>query len=329
MWWREPEILSARETLSPWEGEGEFQEAWRVVPIAGLCLTLWFPSVAPAAQEFDPPKAAFALESRLGGDAASPRDGAELLSWENPSPQAEREPKLILKLGLFLASVDTQLGARSQSSRSWFDTDFERDLGLRDRATLPFVELEWQLSDRWFFRLAYQRLARDGEGWFTFHRDNGNSFTEVNTAVVSHFKSDVLQVGVGYTLITEEPWEAALMLGTHVTRLQAGIRTPDYSDDYHEAAWAPLPDVGLRARYRLNSRWRLEGRLHYAPMRIGRLEGELKSASASLEYQAGKSMGLGVGYAHSELRMDYRHEDYHADLEFSASGPLLYCSVRY
>jgi hypothetical protein len=254
---------------------------------------------------------------------------ASLAVAEPMPPPAEDDPKLTLRLGLFLAKADTRLGAHSRQDQSYFSTDFEDDLGLRDTTALPFAELEWRWSARWRLRLAYQRLDREGQGWLTLHDDNGGNLTQIKTFVDSHFKADALQVSVGYTLPIQAPWETVLLLGTHVTRLRAGVHTPDYSDDYHEKGWAPLPDVGLQVRQRWSSAWWLEGRLQYFPVRYERFEGSRREAFAALEYQADRHWGLGLGYAYSRLEADYRHARYDASLDYTLKGPLAYLSSRF
>lgn len=242
---------------------------------------------------------------------------------------ADYEQKLAFKLGWVFSRLDTQLAIQSHQDRSYLHADFEQDLGLHNTGTLPFAELEWQWSPSWRLRLAYQRTAREGEGWLTAYDDNGAFLTQINVATVSHFKSDTLQMGVGYTLAHQGSREVVLLVGAQITQLQAGVRTPDYSDDYHDIGWAPLPDVGLQVRYRLATRWQLEGRAHYFPIRFGRVDGDRRELYAVLEYQPTPGWGLGAGYAYSQLELSYQHERYDANLGFRISGPMLYLAARF
>lgn len=241
----------------------------------------------------------------------------------------EVDPRLSLRLGLTLNTADTRIGAQSRRDRSWFASDFEGDLGLDDRATVPFAELEWRWSERWRLQLAYQRLHRKGRGWLTVYDDNGVGLTQVNVDVLSHFEADALRLSAGYTLSRRPEREAVLLLGAQVTQLSAGVQTPDHSDDYHGTGWAPLPDLGLLWRQRLDARWRLEARLHYFPYGFARLSGERRELYAAMERQLAPGWGLGVGYRYNALHLDDRTARRDAHLDFVMTGPVLYLNSHF
>ena len=78
-----------------------------------------------------------------------------------PASAQRLDNDFIFQASLYLPAVDSSVRVDGNNGNIGTVVDFENDLGLDKRATLPAFMAEWRPGDDWVFTGEYYALGRD------------------------------------------------------------------------------------------------------------------------------------------------------------------------
>ena len=237
-----------------------------------------------------------------------------------------------IELGAFNPSIDSHAQAdHPQSGKAGTYFNFEDDLGLAKKKTLPTLLLGARLDDRWRMEFEYFALKRSAkETVLSATVDFDDTTYNASASLASEFSSKVYRLSGGYSLYKTPEAEAGVVLGLHVTNFQValeGIGSVNGSElavrreDKHKTV--PLPTIGAYGTYAFAPDWAVNGRFDVLSLKVGTYKGTLLNFQTNVFYRFNPNLALGVGYRYDDYKLKATREDLTGKVEYRFSGPQL------
>jgi hypothetical protein len=245
--------------------------------------------------------------------------------------------KFWLQAGVYIPKIDTSVSAQATTSLIPATTiAFERDLGFRDRAALPSVELGMRLDRDWRLVGEFYRLSRSREAALSRAITFDGVTYPINASVRGSFSSDVYRLTLGYSFVKTPTIEAGASIGAHLTDFSVGLAgsgsvgTAAASfQERRRRVFAPLPTIGAHTDWRVAPKVKLSGELDFLSLKVGDYNGRLVNAQAGAAYEVARGLNLGVMWRHVDYRLRITKTDWSGQVDYGFSGPLLFAEYRF
>jgi hypothetical protein len=261
-----------------------------------------------------------AIAAACTGWAASPAAAAE-----DAEPLAD--PRVWVQAGIFYPSINTEVRV-ARNGETGSNLDFETDLDFPDRRALPSGTLGVRLARGWhligdFYSLERSRTATAARD-ITFDGVTYPASGEVSAG----FTSSVYRLTVNHDIITGKDHALGVALGAHVTNFsvflegqgQVGQAQVAFEQRRREAL-APLPTVGIHARYRPMDRLQLSVRGDFLSLKIDDYDGRLLNGQASADYAITQNLSMGIMLRHVDYRLGVEKPDWNGLIRYRFTGP--------
>ncbi len=263
--------------------------------------------------------------SSLCACAAEPVD-------ENDIENTPEKANLLISLGAYYPALDTRVSLGPDSSiNATARVDFESDLGMRDVALMPILRMSYRFNARHRINLDYFDLKRSGSETSKVTITFGNRDFAANLPLTSFFDVETFSLSYGYSVYSSETVDFALSAGLSVQDISFGLATTGELEEVREESdvTLPLPTLGLSGTYALSPKWLIDGRIGYFAVELNwedsdrDLGGQILDASVMLNYRMFKNFGVGIGWSHFDVDVDYRKRRLAAKVDYTYSGPIL------
>jgi len=237
-----------------------------------------------------------------------------------------------LQLGAFHPSIDSRAQVdHPQTGAAGTYLDFENELGLADKKTLPTLLLGARLHDNWRLEFEHFALKRSAtqtllSGDVVFDDTTYNA----SATLASEFDSKVTRLSGGYSLYKTPEAEAGVVLGLHVTSFKIALEGQGSVNGgavavrrASEAKTVPLPTLGAYGSYAFAPDWEASGRADLLYLKVGDYKGSLLNLQANVFYRFNPNLALGLGYRHDDYKLKATHPTWTGKLEYRFSGPQL------
>jgi hypothetical protein len=208
--------------------------------------------------------------------------------------------------------------------------NFEEELGLADRKTLPWVQAGARLGERWRAEIEYFSLRRDGSRSVERDIEWDGVVYPASATLASQFYSDVLRVGFGYSFVRSPNAELGAVLGLHATRFRVSLDGKAAVGDFTgsgqsqaEEALVPLPTIGLFGRWDLGPAWSVSGRVDVFSLSTGDYSGRLVNAMVDVDWRATERFAVSVGYRYVDYSLDVERSTWRGGIDYRFNGPFL------
>lgn len=229
----------------------------------------------------------------------------------------------------YLAQMETT--GRSDfiaSNRPGTVLNFEDELGLDERSSLPLFQIGARAGERWRFELEYFALRRSGLRAVAREITWGEAVFPAFASIATDFDSDIVRLSAGYSFLRTDRTEMGAVLGVHATRfrvaltLAAGIG-PEVVVGRTEAekVLVPLPTLGLYATHAFTPQWSVGGRIDYFSLKYREYDGSLVNAAAGLAFRFNDRASVSLGYRYVEYTLDMTTARWRGGVTYRFSGP--------
>lgn len=232
-----------------------------------------------------------------------------------------------LSLGGFRANVDSNIRMDSSAGILGTELDFEDDLGLAERKTLPYLDLTWRLSPRNRLEFSYYKLERRGDSTLSATIRFGDEVFTASTDVESELNTTIYRAAYGFSFVHNQKAELGLLLGVHVTDIGLSIRSADGLVSEAGEATAVLPAVGLQGAIAFTPRFRLRGWGQLLKVNLSDFEGNISNYAAVLEHDTFQHLGFGIGYAYFGVDLDAEADEFSGKARYSFQGPTAFLNA--
>ncbi len=228
-----------------------------------------------------------------------------------------------IQLGAYAPQVNTTAFLNSTAGGRGTSVNFEDDLNLKDRETMPALLVSFRLGERWRVEAEYFSLRRDGSRPLSRTINWGDNTYVVGTVVNSEFDSDIYRLSAGYSFVKSNQAEFGVALGLHVTDFYASLSAAGIGAAVGDAL-APLPTVGFYGAYAFTPRWLVSGRLDYFSLNYDKYDGTLVNFNLGLDYRFTRNFGVGVGFRHVDYDVNATDSGFNGGVSYKFSGPAIY-----
>jgi hypothetical protein len=212
------------------------------------------------------------------------------------------------------------------------DIDFGKSLGVSDSSTFFNGQLRWKFGKKRNWGLAAQYFSNNATGSSTLKEDvpwedvifGEGTFAEAGVKVA------VARLFVGRSLFKNEQNDFGLGIGIHNLDLKIYIEGEIIVGDettgnlrVEESGSQILPNIGAWYNYSPGKRWLLHGRVDWISANIGDYDGTLWNASAGVNYQAWRHVGIDLSWQYFDLSVEVDKSDWVGGAKMTYSGPVL------
>ncbi|XHS00857.1 hypothetical protein ACFB49_24580 [Sphingomonas sp. DBB INV C78] len=254
-----------------------------------------------------------------------------------PAQAQALQDRFWLEASAYWPNVDTKIEVSSvQRPDVGTEIDFEQDLDLTDRKTLPAFFAGARLGSNFSVGLEYYSLSRKGEQVIDRDITFDDVTYPVNANVSSKFTTDVYRLTVGYAFLRKENYEFGAALGLHATDFEVKLEgqgsvggAASSVQARKRDVLAPLPTIGLFGAWEIAPKLTINGRVDYLSLKIDDYDGRLINAQAAISYRFHKNIGAGVMYRYVDYRVDVDKENWQGRVSYEFSGPSIFLQVGF
>ncbi|KFA97538.1 hypothetical protein HW45_09020 [Vibrio sp. ER1A] len=240
-------------------------------------------------------------------------------------------------VGAFFSQADTSIGVTNPNTGNNYDLDFESDLSLKERTTLPYFLIGYDFNNRHGIFLDWRSLHRTSTNEYvtkSFQIPDSDYEVQAGARINSTLNIDIIRLGYSYTFYDGEDWDWKTTIGLHVMNFKVGFggelgyRVNDDSDvipikeEEFTDLTAPLPNIGLIADYRLTDEWHFLGHAQVFAVSIEDISGLLLDLGLGVEYKFNEDLGLAASYSYYEINVNYGMQVTDLDAKFRFYGPM-------
>ena len=240
--------------------------------------------------------------------------GLVLASSVPAEAQREYEPlfdKFSFKGEISWVGMDTAVGLYDDELDIGGTLNFQNDLNLGDRETIPSLDFEWQIAKRHRLAGRYQGISNGSNAQALTDIDWGDETIPVDADISLSF--DLTQFFIDYTFYpwVKERWALGFGIGFRWMDLSTSLAWTLDTGVVEEGRTnadvsAPLPYIYFEYRRLLTDHWRMILGGGWLEITVGDVNGGQYIGRAGFEYLLGKRWAVGgaVNYAAVDVTAD-------------------------
>ena len=233
-----------------------------------------------------------------------------------------------IQIGAYRPNVRTTANLNGSGGRVNAAVDFEDELNLADRETMPTFLLSARLGARWKIEGEYFALNRSGTRAVGRTIDWGDHTYTLGTVVTSSFDSEIYRLSGGYSFIKDSKNEVGAVLGLHVTEFKTSLSAAGVGVETHDTL-APLPTIGIYGARALTPKWLLSGRIDYFSLNYDDYDGSLLNFNVQVDYRFARHFGAGLGYRSVDYDINVTKAKYNGGINYKFHGPVFYAVATF
>lgn len=245
--------------------------------------------------------------------------------------EIDPDPRFWLEAGVYLPEAETEIGLFEPDRSRGTLISLEDQLGFETSASSIDVTLGAKIDERFFAEASVFALRRSTAATLDEAIEIEDVIYPLGAQVDSDFETDVFRLSLGYRFVRKDNWEMAAMVGAHLTDFAfrvVGEATvgPDRRREVESGrtVLAPLPVVGLQAKYRPAKWLELRARGDIFDIEIGNYDGRLVNLEASATAAITANLAAGVALRSTDYRVRVNASRYAANLDYSFDGLRLF-----
>ncbi len=227
-----------------------------------------------------------------------------------------------IHVGAYFAGFDTKLRLSAGPTGSGTIVDAEADFGLDDSRTKLFFHADYRFRPKHRLDFAYYDLSRDGSNIIERDIEFGDVTFPAGATVDSKFDYRVAKLTYSYSLLQNQKVDLAVATGIYTAFFDFRSTDIETGATEGEDGTAPVPVIGLRGAFLINSRWMANAYLEYFEIDNSDVDATYIDTTISLEYRIRERTGVGLAYNLVNVDGEDKGSDDAADFDYD--GLLLY-----
>ena len=242
-----------------------------------------------------------------------------------------------LDLGGFAQKFKTTLRVDSATYGRGTEVNLEDDLGLSSNQINFRADGYWRFGRHGRLDFGYTSWNRTASHKLDKDITIGDTTYHANANLDSTLRANVIELYYGYSFWNTPKFEAGAMLGLSAIINKTSFEgqgtigtggsssTQSFSSE-NRSLTAPLPAIGIQARYTIIPGLLVSGKIKGFSATIDNVKGSVLEGRAALDYYPWKNVGFGAGYDYMDIKVT-KNSDPSIEFEYRYSGPMLYLSL--
>ncbi len=213
------------------------------------------------------------------------------------------------------------------------EVSLEDDLGLSSTQVNFRADGYWRFGRHGSLLFGYTGWNRNADHVLAKTITIGDTTYDANASLSSKMRVSVVELYYGYSFWNTPKFEAGAMIGATalITNLEfdgqgtVNGQTKSFSTESRSVV-APLPAIGLFARYTIAPSLLVSGKIRGFGATIDNIKANVLEGRATLDYYPWKNVGFGAGYDYMDIKVT-KENDPLVEFEYRYSGPMVYLSL--
>lgn len=248
--------------------------------------------------------------------------------------EIDPDPRFWLEAGVYLPKAETEIGLFEPDRSRGALITLEDQLGFETDASSFDVTIGAKLDDEFFTEASIFAISRSTALRLDDAIEVEDVTYPVGANVKSNFDTDIYRVSVGYRFIVNDTWDVSALVGAHVTdfafrvvgEASVGGATATNVESGRKVL-APLPVVGLQAKFRPAKWLELRTRGDAFDIKVGAYDGRLVNLEASATAAITDKLALGLAYRLTDYRVRVNEDNFAANLDYELDGLRLFARL--
>jgi hypothetical protein len=246
-------------------------------------------------------------------------------SYLSPKPPPYGiEDRFRLEVGLIHAGYDTQIRIDPSLQIPGTLISAEDDLNLPSSANEMQMELTLLPGKHHMVRLHGLSMRRSGSAVLTKTVIWDNNVYLAGERVDSHLDISMVGLTYGWLPFRTDRYELGVSLGIQITEVNANAEVRARAVRPDDSTVAPLPLLGIEARYEFTRRWSIEGRYQYLKVDASDVQGTLPDGRIAVRWRQNQHLLYGIGYRTFTLDINSADPDTPGMVHLNMTGPMLF-----
>jgi hypothetical protein len=203
------------------------------------------------------------------------------------------------------------------------------DAGLSEDSSGFLGWATWRFADKHRIGIQTFTIQRSGTRTTTQTIQLGDTVVPAGTTLSAESKSQFLIANYQYSFIKNDRLEFAGLAGLYGAGFKFNFNAPSPVINVNRSTDVPLPVVGASLDYFVNPRWTVSLFGEAMKMKIGDVDGRVYYAGVSTDYMLTRRLGLGIGYALTNLQVDLSKGDFQGQIGWRMNSLFGYAQARF
>ena len=264
---------------------------------------------------------------------ARPGEAQTTSDWVSVKGMDER---FRLDLGGFAQKFSTTIRVDS-ATHGGTEVNLEDDLGLSSNQLNFRADGYWRFGRHGRLEFAYTGWNRSASHVLDKDINVGDTTYHAGATLDSQLRVSVVELYYGYSFWNTPKFELGAQIGLSALITSVSIEgtgsisggggsgTRSFSSETRSVT-APVPAIGIQARYTIIPGLLVSGRIKGFGATIDNIKGSVLEGRATLDYYPWKNVGFGAGYDYVDIKVT-KTSDPMVELEYRYSGPMFYLSL--
>lgn len=238
---------------------------------------------------------------------------------QNDSVQEVGGPwhKMEFNVGGYITDITTQARFGSEALGIGIGLDLEKALGLETTSFVFKANGLYRFGKKKnnFVELGYYGIKRKAEKVLATDIEIFDKTYTVGTRITSNAKTNIINLSYGRSFFQTENFDVGVTIGFFVMPISVAIDAIDVNavttgGTEGVSFVAPLPVLGLYTNFAFTPKLIMRQSIDFFYIKLGTFKGSLTELNLSLEYNAWKRLGVGLGVNSFNLNFENQKADY-------------------
>ena len=208
--------------------------------------------------------------------------------------------------------------------------DFAETLGGQTSANVGRFDGLYRFNDKHGLGFSWYALRFKGYRDLTAEIDWGGDTYPIGTTVDSQINFDVYKINYQYSVINSAEAELGGLIGLHVMDTAISLSATGIGQARSESVTAPLPVLGLYARYNFTPRFSMYYNFQFFFIDYeDTVSGGLQDALIGIEYRLFRNFAVGAAFNRFSMEMESKEENSTLYVNTRWRGTMLYGTLYF
>lgn len=242
-----------------------------------------------------------------------------------------------LDLGGFFQKFETTVRVDSATSGRGTEVGLEDDLGLSSNQANFRADGYWRFGRHGRLDFGYTGWNRKANHVIDRDITIGDTTYHAGASLESRLKVSLVELYYNYSFWNTGKFEAGAQIGVSAlfNKVQfegtgtisggGGSSAGSFSSE-DRSLTAPVPAIGIQARYTLAPGFLVSGRIRGMSVTIDNIKGSVQEGRVGLDYYPWKNVGFSAAYDYMDIKVE-KQADRTTELDYKYSGPIVCVSL--
>ena len=240
-----------------------------------------------------------------------------------------RLPGFEIRAGLYKNTTDSKFVRLPTGGGPSEEVEFEDVFGVNKKDDVLHLEGIFRFAHFHRFQLSYFELGRESSTTLLEDLEIGDEIFPAGAFIDVDSNIETWRLAYGFSLMNDAQKELGVLVGMHLTEVDARVVAPETGQLVESKVDTPLPVIGVFGSVALGEKTDLGARLELFRMEFDVYEGSLNAFYLGVNHYFTDSIGAGIGYNYYAMNLDSPEEGLRGSVQIRHHGPIVFGSFTF